>query len=590
MSPEVSGNNSNVNLNYSWNSYSDSAEQNPKKNSLKPNDSIFASLDKNESSSVELAEAKSKVDAGFKLDGNKIINEIGNKYGEKVKTSAFWKGLPKDSIQNMYNKYAAAFKAISYTPGSSSEEIKAPLAPAQQRIDALVDTEINNQITGFNAQAKQEYSQLITKAMEEAKAELASNKDKDVSTQNKSETTSNSKGKMRELLSGGNYTVKKGDNLTKIAKAHGTTAQAIAELNGINLNDIIYPGDSLKIPGANKGSEANPIQLPEVVVIGDKSKEKTLKIDLASTMTPKAPELDLPKIDMEPLRGSMAKASLKEQGAKFIEREVNGEQREIAVYHNSEGEKVRQVVNDDGTIENLVATSTLGKNKYITQTEANKELTKLFGPDVANILIENGGIPVYQDGKITAVKVNGKEMTGSELNKFVRSQVEEKPSKPSISQNERTNAQLSEEEVNNYLENDETYAKRLDFLNNLDSQLAELEKKHNIDRNDSFSSLNIIGTEDSDTYTSLSLNYDFYNDMLPEFKETIRTWQDTPQDADVSNSFFRRNTTEWHDVRKETLPDGTKVYNTREGYFNLWFDGGPGERMTEEELKKHGLE
>lgn len=44
-----------------------------------------------------------------------------------------------------------------------------------------------------------------------------------------------------------NYTVKKGDTLYKIAKAHGTSVQAIKSTTGLK-SDLIYPGQALLIP------------------------------------------------------------------------------------------------------------------------------------------------------------------------------------------------------------------------------------------------------------------------------------------------------------------------------------------------------
>lgn len=43
------------------------------------------------------------------------------------------------------------------------------------------------------------------------------------------------------------YTVVKGDNLTKIAKAHGTTVAALVELNGIKNKNLINIGQVLKV-------------------------------------------------------------------------------------------------------------------------------------------------------------------------------------------------------------------------------------------------------------------------------------------------------------------------------------------------------
>ena len=47
--------------------------------------------------------------------------------------------------------------------------------------------------------------------------------------------------------SGNTYTVKKGDNLTKIAKAYGTTVAKLTELNGIKNANLINVGQVLKV-------------------------------------------------------------------------------------------------------------------------------------------------------------------------------------------------------------------------------------------------------------------------------------------------------------------------------------------------------
>lgn len=45
------------------------------------------------------------------------------------------------------------------------------------------------------------------------------------------------------------YTVKAGDNLTKIAKKYGTTVQVLVDLNNIKNKDLINVGQVLKLPG-----------------------------------------------------------------------------------------------------------------------------------------------------------------------------------------------------------------------------------------------------------------------------------------------------------------------------------------------------
>ena len=45
------------------------------------------------------------------------------------------------------------------------------------------------------------------------------------------------------------YTVKSGDSMERIARDHGTTASALAKLNGLKEDCIIHPGQKLKVPG-----------------------------------------------------------------------------------------------------------------------------------------------------------------------------------------------------------------------------------------------------------------------------------------------------------------------------------------------------
>ena len=44
------------------------------------------------------------------------------------------------------------------------------------------------------------------------------------------------------------YSIKKGDSLYAISKEDGLSPSLLAGLNGLNLNDYIYPGDSIMVP------------------------------------------------------------------------------------------------------------------------------------------------------------------------------------------------------------------------------------------------------------------------------------------------------------------------------------------------------
>lgn len=44
------------------------------------------------------------------------------------------------------------------------------------------------------------------------------------------------------------YTIKKGDNLYKIAKEYGVDENLLAQLNGLNKTDYIYPNQTIMVP------------------------------------------------------------------------------------------------------------------------------------------------------------------------------------------------------------------------------------------------------------------------------------------------------------------------------------------------------
>jgi murein DD-endopeptidase MepM/ murein hydrolase activator NlpD len=56
-----------------------------------------------------------------------------------------------------------------------------------------------------------------------------------------------SKASAKPKATGKTYKVVKGDNLTKIAKAHGTTVAALVKLNGIKDKNLIKIGQVLKV-------------------------------------------------------------------------------------------------------------------------------------------------------------------------------------------------------------------------------------------------------------------------------------------------------------------------------------------------------
>ncbi len=112
---------------------------------------------------------------------------------------------------------------------------------------------------------------------------------------------------------------------------------------------------------------------------------------------------------------------------KILEREVNGKKQQIGIYEDENGNKVRKlVVTDEQTGkttlgENLVTVSTMGKNKYVTESKFNSDVKTMLG------LGEDEQIPdglkaeyVTIGGESSIViKKDGKVMDSSQLRAYM---------------------------------------------------------------------------------------------------------------------------------------------------------------------------
>ncbi|SEC60285.1 LysM repeat-containing protein [Paramicrobacterium humi] len=58
--------------------------------------------------------------------------------------------------------------------------------------------------------------------------------------------------------SGGSYTVKSGDTVSRIAAKHGVSTQSVLTANKLGWSSIIYPGQKLTIPGSSTASTSAP--------------------------------------------------------------------------------------------------------------------------------------------------------------------------------------------------------------------------------------------------------------------------------------------------------------------------------------------
>ena len=65
-------------------------------------------------------------------------------------------------------------------------------------------------------------------------------------------------------VASGQYTIVKGDTVSRIASRFGVSVQSVLAANGLSLASIIYPGQSLSIPGASAPAAAKPVAKPVV--------------------------------------------------------------------------------------------------------------------------------------------------------------------------------------------------------------------------------------------------------------------------------------------------------------------------------------
>lgn len=88
---------------------------------------------------------------------------------------------------------------------------------------------------------------------------------------------------------------------------------------------------------------------------------------------------------------------------KILEREVNGQKQQIGIYEDENGNKVRKLVEKDPETgearlgDTLVAISTAGKNKYITQTQMDAQIRTALG------LADNEEIPEDIKGDFVSI-------------------------------------------------------------------------------------------------------------------------------------------------------------------------------------------
>ncbi|DAB21060.1 TPA: hypothetical protein CPT81_05655, partial [Candidatus Gastranaerophilales bacterium HUM_20] len=121
---------------------------------------------------------------------------------------------------------------------------------------------------------------------------------------------------------------------------------------------------------------------------------------------------------------------------KVLEREVNGKKQQIGIYEDQDGNKVRKLVTTDPETgktalgENLITVSTMGKNKYVTESKFNADVRTMLGlgaddeipPDLKAEYVNIGG-----ESSIV-FKKDGKTMDNAQLKEYMANYNKEKAS------------------------------------------------------------------------------------------------------------------------------------------------------------------
>ena len=212
-------------------------------------------------------------------------------------------------------------------------------------------------------------------------------------------------------------------------KIYSLTSDGNLERDNSNIDEITFQGKTyerlyngeLKLKNDNSGTTydfdgkrmAKIVihQLDEVVVTAQRKPMKMTVPDIKI--------LDNVKIEVPKNNGnaSSVRNTFEGLGAKFLQREVNGEKQEIVIYKDSNGEKHRFIIKEDGSTENLIATSTKGKNKYITNSKAKTRLLERYGNEFGGYLVKQNAVPKFENGQLLGVTINGQFKTADELSK-----------------------------------------------------------------------------------------------------------------------------------------------------------------------------
>ncbi len=129
-----------------------------------------------------------------------------------------------NSHQLLHLIAAATFGLVPVASGSELDQLRARVAEQERQI-RLLEQE--------NAQLRADSAPRPTRNLQNSATQVVSSTNQPVA---------------RQTASGDTYTVVPGDNLVRIGRQLGVSAQALARANGLETSSIIHPGQKLKVP------------------------------------------------------------------------------------------------------------------------------------------------------------------------------------------------------------------------------------------------------------------------------------------------------------------------------------------------------
>lgn len=298
---------------------------------------------------------------------------------------------------------------------------------------------------------------------------------------------------------------------------------------------------------------------------------------------------------------------------KILEREVNGQKQQIGIYEDENGNKMRRLVEQDPNTgeyrlgDNLVAISTAGKNKYITQTEMDNRMRQVLG------LADNEPIPEDIKGEFVSIggeptlvfKQDGKVMDNAQLKEYIKGLQEQKVEKSDSTQPgesidttqgaessppqqttvpEQTTIQdgNSAAKEKYSFENDKLYQKMESALNELEARISQYENNNNRRGVLSMSGDSFLNyRSDKFMYDSLKRDFDSYTEIMTNWQDGTVVPEHTKTRTINGHTVLNVNYT---NVETITLKNGERAYKTDQGTFYPFRDGTPGEEKVPEEL------